>query len=794
MNRSDSPSPQQLQQKSMARMGWPAIQQALAALAYSPVTCELCAALRPESDFESAQRLLAETLEMVFALAEVEPVPLRPFEDIHPILQQVAESLLVEPASCLLAAHQLRLARDLKKHFKKMDNAPLLKHLTGNLDPAPDLLKEIERCVDADGEIRENASPELKQAIRDAGQARQSLEKSLQKIMAKTGSKEALQDNYFTEREGRLVLPVKAEAKSKLEGIVHDSSGSGQTLFVEPTAIIPLNNKVKIARMKIEQEKIKILQELARGLLEHREALQTNQEQLIVLDAIHARARLAEKMEARGFLLREDGLVDLRRARNPELVLNGQEVIPNDIQWDASTRVIIISGPNTGGKTVTLKTVGLMSLMARAGLLLPVADNSEMRFFPEVYADIGDEQSIQLQLSTFSAHLEKIIQMLNNASEGALVLLDELGIATDPQEGAALAESILIEMKQRGLMVLVSTHYLALKTLAQTEEGFLNACTEFDDKTHRPTYRLIFGVPGNSAALETAERLGLDATTLNRARTLYEQKDRRAEQLLQSLNRQKLEMVQEHDALQQKTEETNRLLAEQKIVTENLKEEERDFIKTKAKKVQAFVRDAKREIKKLMDSLKETRDVPQIRKAEKKIHQLGQVPLSAMSPQETGWEIPADQLKTGDRVLVENYNALGVLLEDPKGKTRVRIQLGNLKTTVDIQTLKGNRESAPPPKVKMAKAEIRIQVEAQTSSQTTCDLRGKTVDEAKDEMEVFLSRAIVNQLQRVIIIHGHGMGKLKQMVRESLDASGIGKNHHPGERHEGGDGVTVVKL
>lgn len=793
MNRSEPPAPQKTQQNSMAHIGWPAIQNALAGLAESPLTRERCATMHPVSGFESAQRLLEETSEMVSALAGVEPFPLRSFDDLYLILQQVKESIIVEPLSCLQAAHHLRLARDLKKYFKKQEGAPLLRQISESLDPIPPLLKEIERCLDADGEIKENASPELKQAVRNASAARQNLESSLKKIMAKTGSKEALQDSYFTEREGRLVLPVKAEAKSQLEGIVHDSSGSGQTLFVEPSSIIPLNNKVKIARINVEQEKIKIMQALAGGLLEHQEVLQCNQDILTALDAIHARARLAGKMEARRFLLRDDGLVNLHRARNPELVLNGQQVVPNDIQWDSATRVIIISGPNTGGKTVTLKTVGLMSMMARAGLLLPVADNSEMGFFPEVYADIGDEQDIQLQLSTFSGHLAKIIHILNDASEGALILLDELGIATDPQEGAALAESILIEMKQRGLMVLVSTHYLALKTLAQTETGFLNACTEFDDQTHRPTYRLIFGAPGDSAALETAERLGLDPGTLDRARAIYEQKDHRAEQLLQSLSRQKRELVKEQEALRQKMEETNKLLEEQKTLTENLKEEERDFIKSKAKKVQAFVRDSKREIKKLMDSLRETRDVTQLRKAEKQIHKLAQVPLSALSSQEAGWEVPANQLKSGDRVRVENYNAFGTLLEDPEGKSRVRIQLGNLETTVDIQTLKGNRDSAPP-KTTEAKPEIRIQTEAQTSSQTTCDLRGKTVDEAKEEMEVFLSRAIINKLGKVIIIHGHGMGKLKQMVRDTLDTSGIGKNHHPGERHEGGDGVTVVEL
>ena len=793
MNRSDSSASNNMTWDSTEPIGWPVIQNTLAELTQSPSTRERCLTLQPLGNFDSAQHLLAETSEMVSLLAGVEPFPLQPFDNLRPLLQQVQKNLFVEPAACLKAAHHLRLARDLKRYLKKQEGIPLLKKTSEILDPLPSWLKEIERCLDADGEIKENASPELKQAIRDAVTARQALETSLKKIMAKSGSKESLQDNYFTEREGRLVLPVKAEAKSQLEGIVHDSSGSGQTLFVEPTQVIPLNNKVKIARMKVEQERIKILQALAQGLLEHREILERNQGGLEAMDTIYARARLAERMQARRFLLRNDGLVKLHHARNPELVLNGQEVIPNDIQWNASTRVIIISGPNTGGKTVTLKTIGLMSMMARAGLFLPVADNSEMGFFPEVYADIGDEQNIQLQLSTFSGHLAKIINILDQASEGALILLDELGIATDPQEGAALAESILIEMKRRGFMVLVSTHYLALKTLAQTEEGFLNACTEFDSQTHRPTYRLMFGVPGDSAALETAERLGLDSGTLERARAIYDQKDHRAEQLLQSLNHQKREMTRDQDALQRKMEETRRLLEEQKALTDKLKEEERDFVKTKAKKVQAFVRDAKREIRKLMDHLRETRDVSQIRKAEKQIHQLGQVPLSALAPQESGWEVPVIQLKPGDRVRVEHYNAVGTLLEDPKGKTRVRIQLGNLETTVDVQTLKGNRDSSPSDDARK-KPEFRIHAEAQPSSQTTCDLRGKTVEEAQEAMEVFLSRALVNKLGKVIIIHGHGMGKLKQMVRDTLDASGIGKNHHPGERHEGGDGVTVVEL
>ncbi|SVD21393.1 uncharacterized protein METZ01_LOCUS374247, partial [marine metagenome] len=289
--------------------------------------------------------------------------------------------------------------------------------------------------------------------------------------------------------------------------------------------------------------------------------------------------------------------LQLNKARNPELILSRQAVIPNDIAWSKSTRVIIISGPNTGGKTVTLKTVGLMSLMVRAGLFLPVEEGSQIPFFPEVYADIGDEQNIELSLSTFSAHLKKIIHIVNHAVLGSLILLDELGIATDPQEGASLAEAVLKELSNKGVTTLVSTHYLALKLLAQTHNGFLNACTEFDPKSQKPTYHLIFGVPGHSAAIATAERLGLDVKITKLAREIYQSRDTRADTLLKELTQQRMELQKEKKDLQSRKLELESLVRHQCSLTESLRQQEQSFKLDKSKRIQLAVRQAKIELR-----------------------------------------------------------------------------------------------------------------------------------------------------------------------------------------------------
>ena len=780
--------------KSFAQIGWPLIQNALACHALSPVTASLCHNLLPESDFELAEKALQETSEMVLFLESEEAFPLYPFADIRPLLQEATENNVLGASPCLEFLKLLRLCRALKRTLEKKAETPLLQSLSLKLDPLALLLKEIETSISDDGEIKENATPELKQALREVATAKQKLEDRMAKLFSSATFKEALQDSYFTEREERRVAPIRAEYRSRVDGIVHDSSRSGQTLFIEPTPIIPLNNQLKICKLKADREKFKILQALASQLVMHREPLCANLDALSELDMIHAKARLARFMQATKCPVNRDGNMNLMEARNPELILNKQAVVPNDISWEASTRAIIISGPNTGGKTVTLKTIGLMSMMARSGMFLPVREGSKINFFPEVYADIGDDQSIQLSLSTFSGHLHKIILILHHSRPGALILLDELGIATDPFEGAALAEAILLELKRRDVVTLVSTHYLSLKMLAQTQEGFLNACTEFDLHSMTPTYRLIFGVPGHSAALDTAKRLGLGSGIISRAREIYEAKDNRAENLLQNLTQQKLQLEKSTKIIQDKTEEIYRLKEEQKALTEKLRTEENEFQRNKKKRLQTYVREAKFEIRKLLQEIKGSRDAPKIRRAEKQVRAMGQTPLSANGKDFSGWTTAPEKLVEGDPVLVETYGALGVLLENPNGRKRVRVKLGNLTTQVETTHLKGNPGHRRPAKNPVDSVQIKVQPGNAPEVKSSCDLRGMNSEEALDAMEQFLSQAVVNNVRQVKLIHGHGMGTIKKLTREFLETTGMCKSFHPGSREEGGDGITVVEL
>ena len=774
----------------MQLLGWDRVVSALANHACSPITQDHCRQLKPEDDFDSAQTLLEETAEMVALLDSLDSFPMDRFEDLRPVFQDVEEQKMIEPEQCLALIKLLRLCRNLCRDRKSV--YPRLGVWLERLDPLKEFLDDLVRCIDDEGNIRENATPELRQALRNADTAKSKLEERLQRLLSSDSIREALQDSYITEREERMVIPVRSEFKSRVDGIVHDSSGTGQTLFIEPASIVPLNNQLKIARLQVMQEKIKILQALALQTRQFQEPLETNLETLVFLDLIYAKARLAKTMSAVNCPMNRDSVMELKEARNPELVLDGETVIPNTIEWDSSVRVVIISGPNTGGKTVTLKTLGLLALMTRVGLYLPVKENSKIPFFPKVYSDIGDDQNIQLKLSTFSGHLKKIVHILNHVDAGSLVLLDELGIATDPAEGAALAEAILFDLKNKNVMTLVSTHYFTLKILAQTHEGFLNACTEFDLDTLSPTYRLIFGAPGQSAALDTAERLGLQKSIIEKARSLYQAKENRAEDLLEDLTRQRLELSRDQDKIKQEKENTASLAREQRVLTQRLREEEKDFQKDKTKKLQAHVRAGKAEIQKMIDAIKGEKDLPKIRKVEKQMQSMGRVPLSPKVEDIDEWSLPAGNLNAGDPVLILNLGALGTLLESPDGKKKLRVQMGNITTVVEASALRGNsRQRGKKPEKQFS---MNVQTESEGGSASSCDLRGMNSEEAEAVMEAFISQAIVRKAQRVLIIHGHGMGTIKTLVRNYLEKSGLCKQFTPGARHEGGDGVTVVEF
>ncbi len=781
-----------LLKSSTALLGWPRVQAALAQSASSPITERRCRDLWPEAGLEAARERLEETAEMVSWLVSDETVPLGAFADLGPALKNAREKHLVEPSECLQVIRVLKLCQALGRATEKSAHRPLLFAIGQRLDPLKPLALDLSQCISDEGEIRENATPELRRAIAEAAAAKQNLETRVARLMARPAFKDALQDSYFTEREERIVLPVRADHRSQIEGIVHDSSGSGQTLFMEPAEIIPLNNQLKIATIKVEREKARILAMLAGQIHAHEAALLDNLDLLATLDLIHARARLALAMRATKCPLNTSGKMDLRQARNPELVLAGENVVANTIAWDEATRVIIISGPNTGGKTVTLKTIGLMALMARAGLFLPVDEGSCLGFFPEVYADIGDEQNIQRKLSTFSGHLDKIIRILAGARHGALILLDELGIATDPIEGAALAEAILIELKNKNMMTLVSTHYLSLKTLAQTHAGFHNACTEFDPETMTPTYRLIFGVPGQSAALDTAQRLGLDAGVIRRARDIYGKKDHRAETLLADLTGQRLKLERALALARDKEQDAARWEEAQRRIKETMEQDKREFDAGKARRLKTAVQEAKSEIARRLREIKGQKEPARLKKEVRAIESLARVPVEVKIP--AGWDVPPEEIHLGEEVMVDEYGTIGRLVEEPAGRKKVRVEVGRFTLVVETRRLRGRRGAKPATRPTNPPTKIEVHTDIETRARQEVDLRGMNSDEAMAALESFISQAIASRLARGRIIHGHGMGTIKKLARDYLESTGVCQSFTPGSRQEGGDGVTVVEF
>ena len=495
---------------SMSVLGWKQIQHVLSELVYSPATKSICHSFFPETEVSLAQISLDETCEALRLEELNDPIPLAYFEDLEKILEALPKVGILEAFEGLEILNFLRLIHAIDLFFKRAENVPNLSSRAIKLNPISDLYEKLSCCIDDNGNIKETATPQLKQASKAVKNAKGDLDIAVENLLSLPKIKDYLQDSYSTEREGRTVLPIRVEFKSKVEGVVHDTSGSGLTLFLEPSKIIPLNNQLKIKRIEFERERVRILKRLAKTVLRYSETLRKNFSILCSFDLINAKVKLAKKMRANVFKFSKGGKIRLLKARNPELLLNGQYVVANDILTEKGTFTVVISGPNTGGKTVILKTIGTMALMARAGLLLPVNENSEIPFFPKIYADLGDDQNAAENLSTFSAHLKKMIHILDYSLSGSLVLLDELGNATDPEQGVALAEVILRELNERGISTFVSTHYIDLKTLAQTEEGFTNACMEFNEDESKPTFKLILGAPGGSAALETAKRLGLD--------------------------------------------------------------------------------------------------------------------------------------------------------------------------------------------------------------------------------------------------------------------------------------------
>ncbi len=775
--------------KHLTTLEFPKVLDRLARLSDFSAGEERARALRPATEPQEIRRRLDITTEARALLDERPGLSLDGVHDIRPLAQAARRGSLLLPPDLLDVRDTLAGARTLRRTLGRLkEQYPLLADIAGRLRPCADLIAEIERCLDEQGEVRDDASPELARLRREERAAHERLRGKLQAIIGSPGNAAFLQEPIITQREGRYVIPLKADFKGRIRGIVHDVSASGATVFVEPLAVVELNNRWRELQMAERREVDRILARLGGMVAAREREIEQTVDALADLDLALAQARYAEELAATAPTITAPGRpLRLFGARHP--LLDPQRVVPIDVVLDDETHVLVITGPNTGGKIVTLKTVGLLALMAQAGLHLPVAPGSSLPYFEAVYADIGDEQSIEQNLSTFSAHLTNILSFLDRADERSLVLLDELGAGTDPAEGAALARALLDHFRRRGATTLVATHYPELKAYAQLTPGVRNGSVEFDPETLSPTYRLTIGLPGRSNALAIARRLGMPAALVEEARQQVAPDALQTEAMLNDIHRLRVQAAQARDAAYTARVEAERLarrLRDRWAAIEREREEilaqARAVAQEELETLQAEVRRLKRRLQAAAVPLEEIGAVEQAIAAltdelETAAPELTEIPLPPQRP-----------IQAGDTVWVRPLSTTGQVLSVGADGREAEVQVGPARTRVrlDMLELRAAPRAEPEPEP--------AYIYAAPSPGVRLDLRGCTVEEALERLDRHLDGALRAGLPLIHIIHGKGTGALRQAVRDFLKAHPDVSDYEPGREGEGGAGVTIAHL
>ncbi len=747
---------------------------------------------------------------MVALLEGDDPIPVLGFPDTRDHLIRSGKGGVLEAGELRDCAVVLALMAEMERYAEShacdiYALAQVLEplHITKSLRGVQ---QTIEGAIQSDGSMKDSASPELRRLTHQAQGLKQEMREHLDQILHSPRYEDILQESYFAQREGRYVVPVKTDMRGRISGIVHDVSASGATVFLEPRELVELNNSIKVTDLEIEREVHRILRELTALVASKADEFTQGIEVLAECDVIKAKAEMSRRLKCNPVVLNEVGRVVLKQARHPLLLIAKDHVIANDIHMDETIRVLVISGPNTGGKTVTLKIVGLFALMARTGLHLPCAPESEMAMFTDLYADIGDAQDLSRDLSSFSAHMMQMIQLL---SEGAtrsslnepsvprsLVLLDEPVTSTDPQEGAALAEALLCRFAEMNMKVVATTHYGELKELAQTTSGFMNASVEFDVERLAPTYRLFMGIPGGSSALEIAARLGMDENILNDARKRLEPQDQRLDELMADLQCRQRQLAEDGEKAQRARQEAERAVQEAHALRTQLQEAEQEAKRGLKKKLGEQFQRARAEVQATVDSLKREQKLIKAKETKQLLHELETKTRQELAP--AGETIPLEQLGIGDAVEIAGLGMTGSLLETTQGKKRVRVKVGEGEVLATVSSLVGlARESsvaAASPSISTTPRRVSTSNGLGLDEQTVVDVRGQAADEALDQVVAALDRATLTGTPYLRVIHGHGTGRLKSVLRAYLKESPYVDEFRPGDRAEGGDGVTVARL
>ena len=762
---------------------------------------QLCRRLKPVTDLTKIDLLQEQTAAAFTRIIKKGRIS---FGDAAPVEESLKR---LEIGGALNTAELLRICRLLSntaraksygRHDTQEDLADCLDIYFDGLEPLTPLSNEIERCIISEDEISDDASSALKHIRRSINNLNDRVHTTLSGLV--NGSlRTYLQDALITMRGDRYCIPVKAEYRSQVQGLIHDQSASGSTLFIEPMAIVKLNNDLKELYVQEQDEIRKILASLSEEAAQYIEEIRTDYRSLTDLDFIFARGALALTMRASRPILNEEGRIRIREGRHP--LLDQKKVVPITVSLGDEFSLLIITGPNTGGKTVSLKTVGLLTLMGQAGLHIPAGDRSEIAVFRQVYADIGDEQSIEQSLSTFSSHMTNIVSFLKKVDDRSLVLFDELGAGTDPTEGAALAIAILSHLHKRNIRTMATTHYSELKIYALSTPGVENACCEFDVESLRPTYRLLIGIPGKSNAFAISGKLGLPGYIIDDAKKRLSEQDVSFEDLLSDLeaSRRTIEKEQAEIAAYKKEAETLKRQAVQK--QEKLEEQRDRIIREANEKANAILREAKEVADETLRNFhkfgKENISAAEMEKERERLRKKikdtsASASLKTNKPKKT--YKPSD-FKLGESVKVLSMNLTGTIGSLPDARGNVTVQMGILRSQVNISDLEIIEEVSPyAPKRMNRTAKSKIKMSKSLSVSPEINLLGKTVDEAVAELDKYLDDALLSHLNSARVVHGKGTGALRKGIHEYLRRQKHVKSYRLAEFGEGDAGVTIVEL
>lgn len=776
----------------------------------SALTKERIAELCPMTNMRMAADALTETSEAVSVILYKGNIPVGEIGDITGVLGMARKGRILSMRELLQVRGSLAVTRQVKYFLSEdmPDGLRVIPEIAGLLETVPKLEQDISDAIISEDEMSDNASPALRAIRRDITNKNGLIRSRLQKMISSGSAKSHLQDAIVTMRNGRYVIPVKKEYINMYPGMVHDQSSTGATLFVEPQAVVNLNNELKQLEMDEQAEITRILELFSSRVGEHARSMENNQKLLTELDFISAKGRLSVMMDGREPILNSEGYIDIRAGRHP--LIPADKVVPTNVELGKDWTTLLITGPNTGGKTVTLKTIGLMCLMAQSGLHIPADEKSSMPVLREIFADIGDEQSIEQSLSTFSSHMKNIIEIFDNAGEGSLVLLDELGAGTDPLEGAALGIAELERLKEAGCLIAATTHYTELKKYALSTPGVENASMEFDVETLSPTYRLRVGLPGKSNAFEISEKLGLSRDIIDRAAELMGEEQLEFEEAVSRVEADQAEAQaalaeagRERAAAHEAVSEAERELAEARAEAAKIVEEARKKAGVMLRDAQGTIDDITSELRQIQHRKKdagfnEGHISGGAAESRKKLRQAESALRPAEIPKvetvQTGkMPEPAD-LKVGMRVKYTRLDQTGEVETLPDARGNLRIALGSLKMDVNIKDLviaesepKGNKEKNRAKYGSMSFGKSK-------NIKTEINLIGKDLDEATDLMLKYIDDAFLAGLTTVHIIHGRGAGILRNGLRAELARNKHVKSYKSAPYNNGGDGCTIVTL